>query len=125
MLRQLLVIAAGGAVGAVGRYAVTGLTHRLFGAGFPYGTLAVNVIGSFLIGYLFVLFIERLALGEIWRLMAVVGMLGSFTTFSTFSLETLILFQEGEYARAAANVALSVVVCIGACALGIALARSL
>ena len=122
-MNQALAIAAGGAVGALLRYWVSSGVHALLGRGFPYGTLVVNVLGSLLMGYLYILMIERLALGAEWRAFALVGLLGAFTTFSTFSIETLLLMERADYARAMANVLVSVLACVAAAFLGVALAR--
>lgn len=92
---QVIAIAGGGALGALARFWVSGAVYRLLGRGFPWGTLAVNVMGSFLMGLLFVLFLERLATGAELRSAVLVGFLGAFTTFSSFSIETLTLVQEG------------------------------
>ncbi len=124
-MRQVLVIAAGGALGAVLRYWVASGVYMLLGRGFPYGTLAVNVLGSLLMGLLYVLLLERLAVGSEWRAFLLIGLLGAFTTFSTFSIETLALMQDAMYLRALLNVALSVVACIGAAFLGMTLARQI
>jgi CrcB protein len=124
-LNQALAIAAGGAVGALLRYWVSSGVHVLLGRGFPYGTLVVNVLGSLLMGYLYILMIERLALGAEWRAFALVGLLGAFTTFSTFSIETLLLMEQADYARAMANVLVSVLACVAATFLGVTLARQL
>ncbi len=120
---QLLAIAAGGALGAVMRYWVSTGVYALLGRGFPWGTLAVNVAGSLLMGFLFVLMIDRLVAGAEWRAFVLVGFLGAFTTFSTFSLETLTLMQDALYLKAALNVLVSVVACIAAAMLGVILAR--
>ena len=92
---QLLVIMLGGAVGAVARFIVsTKITEKL-GNSFPYGTLTVNMIGSFVMGLLAIILVERMQLDPLYRLGIFVGFLGAFTTFSTFSMETLNLFDEG------------------------------
>jgi len=122
---QTLAIAAGGALGALFRFWVSTAVYTWLGRGFPYGTLAVNVVGSLLMGLLFVLMIERLVLGAEWRAFWLVGMLGAFTTFSTFSIETLGLIEQGEFTRAAVNSLVSVVACVGAAFLGATLARQL
>jgi len=124
-LSQVLAIAAGGALGAVLRYWVSSGVYLLLGRGFPYGTLAVNVLGSLLMGMLYVLMIDRLATGSEWRAFLLIGLLGAFTTFSTFSIETLTLMQDGMYMRALLNILLSVLACIGAAFLGMALARQI
>lgn len=125
MIRQALAIAAGGAVGAVLRWLLAGSVQRLAGGAFPWGTFAVNALGSFLIGFLFVYMVERSAASELWRLAVTVGMLGALTTFSTFSLESLRLLQSGAVAMAVANVFGQVLVCMSLTWLGIQLARSL
>lgn len=122
-MSQLLAIAAGGALGAVLRFWVSSATYAVLGRSFPYGTLAVNVIGSLVMGFLYVLMIDRLATGAEWRAFALVGLLGAFTTFSTFSIETLTLMQDALYLRAALNILISVIACIGAAMLGVVLAR--
>ncbi|MCG6862272.1 MAG: fluoride efflux transporter CrcB [Chromatiaceae bacterium] len=122
---QILAIAGGGALGALGRFWVSTGVYRLLGRDFPWGTLAVNTLGSFLMGLLFVLFIERLAVGSEARAAVLVGFLGAFTTFSTFSVETLALIEEGYLARAFLNMGMSVSVCLLACWAGLVLGRSL
>lgn len=122
---QILAIAGGGALGALGRFYVSNGVYRLLGRDFPWGTLTVNMIGSFLMGLLFVLFIQRLSTGPELRSAVLIGFLGAFTTFSTFSLETLNLIEQTAYARALLNMGLSVLVCLVACWLGVALGRLL
>ena len=122
---QTLSIAAGGALGAVLRYWVSSGVYHLTGRAFPYGTLVVNVVGSLAMGLLFVLLMERSAAAPEWRALLMVGLLGAFTTFSTFSMETLALMQEGAWVRAAANFALSVTACIAAAWLGVRIGRNL
>lgn len=120
---NLLAIAAAGAVGAVLRYLVASGVYEVVGREFPYGTLIVNLIGSFLIGYLFVWFLDRSAASEAWRLAVLVGLLGSFTTFSSFSLETYNLMITGYYLRAIANVVVSVALCLVGTWVGVSIAR--
>ena len=122
---QILAIAGGGAVGAVARFLVSTGVYRLLGRDFPWGTLAVNVLGSFGMGLLFVLLLERSLVSPELRAAILIGFLGSFTTFSTFSLETLTLVEQGEALRALLNVALSVLLCVAACWAGIIAARAL
>lgn len=122
---QVIAIAGGGAVGALLRFWVSIGVYQLLGRGFPWGTLAVNVIGSFLMGLLFVLFLERSMVSGELRGAVLVGLLGAFTTFSTFSIETLTLIEQADYLKAMLNAVLSVVVCILACWAGLALGRQL
>jgi CrcB protein len=103
MLIKILLLAAGGAIGTVGRYAVAGLTHRYVDATFPYGTLAVNLIGSLIIGFLWGTW-EAASISSNLRTFIFIGILGGFTTFSTFSLETMNLFRDGEIRLAFINV---------------------
>ena len=121
----MLAIAAAGAVGAILRFVVSLMVYELLGRGFPYGTLVVNVIGSFLIGYLFIWFLDKSIVSETWRLAVLVGLLGSFTTFSSFSLETYNLVTSGLYIRATINVFASVFLCLLGTWIGISLARQL
>ena len=124
-MSQTIAIALGGAAGALGRYWVSSGVYSLLGRGFPYGTLVVNVLGSLAMGWLYVLLIERLNVTPEWRGAVMVGFLGAFTTFSTFSIETLNLLEQGAYARSLLNVLLSVVACIAAAWLGVLLGRTL
>ena len=122
-MMQLLLVAAGGAVGAVLRFSLGSAVQNWSARGFPYGTLTVNVLGSLLIGVFYVWLIERAALADEWRLALIVGLLGSFTTFSSFSLETLQLIEKGATGPALMNVLFSVCLCLGACWVGLLLAR--
>ena len=126
-MTQMLAIAAGGAIGALLRYWVsTAITAIQKPTDiFPYGTLTVNVVGSLLIGFLYIWLIERLAVGPAVRAFMLIGVLGAFTTFSTFSMETLNLMESGQLGRALVNVLASVIVCIGAAGLGVLAARQL
>jgi CrcB protein len=118
-----LAIGAGGAVGSVLRYTLTSAVVRVAGTTFPYGTLLVNVLGSFTIGLLYVWLMERTGARPDVRAFLIVGVLGGFTTFSSFSLETMTLLMQASYVRAAANIVASVGLCIGATMLGIMIAR--
>ncbi|MEM7541306.1 MAG: fluoride efflux transporter CrcB [Pseudomonadota bacterium] len=123
--QQLVLVAMGGAVGAIARYGATLITHHMLGRDFPYGTLLVNVLGSFAIGIFFVVFVERVAQDSPLRLLLIVGVLGAFTTFSTFSLDTLSLIERGALSAAVINVLVNVALCLAACWVGLAAAREL
>ena len=122
---QIIAIAAGGAVGALLRYWTSVSVHSLLGQEFPYGTLTVNVVGSLMMGFLYILLVERMILSAEWRAVLLIGLLGAFTTFSTFSLETLNLFEQGEQFRAVMNIFLSVGLCLGAAWLGMLAGRQI
>lgn len=107
-----LMIALGGALGSVLRYAAVTSITPLISSRFPYGTFAVNLVGSLLIGVAYVLLVERAALPSEWRLFFITGILGGFTTFSAFSLEMLQLWQQGHVVQA-------FVYAIGSVALGL------
>ncbi len=124
-MKILIYIALGGAFGAVMRYGASSSVYALLGRGFPYGTLFVNVAGSLLIGMLSILMLERMSIAPEWRAAVLVGVLGSFTTFSTFSLETLNLLEQGEITTALLNIFASVVVCLFAVWLGVTIGRQL
>jgi CrcB protein len=122
---KLLWIAAGGAAGALLRYGLGGLVHgRIPDSTFPWGTLVVNLAGCFIIGGFWVMGDEKSLLGPEMRLMLMVGLIGAFTTFSTFSLETIHLVAAGRWVAAAANVAASVALGLIGVWLGMTLARA-
>ena len=110
---QWLAVALGGALGAMGRYGVNALVFSLVGGRWPLGTLAVNVLGSIIMGVFYVLIVERHILPGPWREFLMIGMLGAFTTFSAFYLDTLSLWESGHVALALTYIVLSVVLCIG------------
>ena len=120
-----LAVALGGAFGAVTRYWISTAMERSNDSGFPLGTFVVNVLGSFLIGVLFILFMEKINLAEQYRLLLIVGFLGAMTTFSTFSLDALLLFQQGHYNTALIYILSSVAVCLLAAYAGLLIGRAL
>ena len=97
----------------------------MLGRGFPYGTLVVNVSGSLLMGFLYVLLVDKFNASAEWRAVLLIGLLGGFTTFSSFSMETFHLLEAGEIVKAFMNIALSVTVCLAGTWLGVIVARQL
>ena len=122
---RLVLVLIGGAFGSGARYLLATSVAECFGANFPWGTLAVNLVGSFLVGVLATLADELGGIGPGPRAFLVIGVLGGFTTFSSFSLETWRLVEQNEVARAALNVLGSVALSLVAVALGVAAARVL
>lgn len=124
-MTQIIAIAAGGAAGALLRFWMSGVVGVWLGRGFPYGTLAVNVLGCLLMGLLYVVLVERMSLGPLWRAGLLVGVLGGFTTFSAFSMETFSLIEEGALLKALLNIAASVIASLGATWVGVIAGRQL
>ena len=116
-------LTAGGILGTFARYFLSGFVYRVLGTTFPFGTLAVNLIGCFLIGFLAVLAEEKFLLGPAARVFLMIGFCGAFTTFSTFMLETANLTKDGENLYAFLNIALSVILGFLVFRLGVMLAR--
>ena len=125
MMKHLLLVAAGGAIGASLRY-LTGIAAlRWFGANFPWGTLMVNVIGSFAMGVLAEFIVRKLGASNELRLLLMTGLLGGYTTFSAFSLDAILLIERGAYSAATGYILANVLGSILALLLGLMLARSL
>ena len=124
-MTQLLAIAAGGSIGAVARYLMSTGVHHWLGRGFPYGTLVVNIVGSLVMGLLYELFLQRLSVSPEMRAILLVGFLGAFTTFSTFSIETVLLIEQGYLIKALLNILLSVILCVLAAWCGLQIVRQL
>ncbi len=125
-MNQILAVALGGSFGAVFRFLVSAGIYQWLGRGFPYGTLVVNIIGSFLLGLLTeALVVQRISFGHDYRFAILIGFIGAFTTFSTFSLETFYLIEQGSFTKAIGNILISVTACILAVWLGLLCSRGL
>lgn len=122
---QFAWVALGGALGASGRFWLSAWLNELNRSTFPLGTFAVNSIGSFLFGVLFVIIMSSTTLKEPMRLLVLVGFMGAFTTFSTFSFETVRLIQEQQAMMAAINVISNCLVCFAGVWIGSVIARAL
>ena len=122
-MNTYIAIAIGGAFGAISRYWVSESMEKVNGTGFPLGTFTVNLLGSFLIGVLFIVFAEKVEIAQQWKSLLIVGFLGAMTTFSAFSLDTLLLFQQGHYNTALFYIFSSVTACLIAAYAGIQITR--
>lgn len=118
MSMQYFFVFLGGGVGSMTRFFISEMMNRFMGNHFPHGTLAVNVIGSFIIGILFGIFESRLSTIPVFKQLVFIGFLGGFTTFSSFSLDTLNLFLQAKFISAILNVFLNLVLCLIAVSLG-------
>ncbi len=125
MINTIAAIAAGGAIGALMRYGVNIAAIKALGEGFPYATMIVNTSGSFAIGALMIVLANAISPSDTMRLFLVTGLLGAFTTFSTFSLDVVTLFQRGEIISTALYLSLSVILSIAALIAGMALVKGL
>ena len=103
-MQKVFLIGLAGLVGTLGRYSLSGVIARRFGETFPTGTLLVNVAGCFLAGFLFYLMQERFLVSQTMRTVVMIGLLGGFTTFSSFGLQTFTLLKDGEFWFAAVNI---------------------
>lgn len=122
---QILLVALGGACGAVSRYLVGNVVGKALGNSLPYGTFVINIIGCFFMGLLMTLIVEKQQLAAAWRLLLCVGFLGGFTTFSSFGYEAVALFSKGELLGSLGYVIGSTVIGLVAAALGIMVGRTL
>jgi len=124
MIHKLALLALAGSLGTLARYGLAGLVHRYDGASFPWGTLAVNVTGCFLVGLLAALFESRWPVTGETRVILLVGFMGAFTTFSTFGWESVRMVQTGEWAKAALYIGASLLVGLVAMILGMRLGNA-
>ncbi|ACD66642.1 MAG TPA: fluoride efflux transporter CrcB [Sulfurihydrogenibium sp.] len=124
-MEKYLVIAVGGSIGAILRYLTGVYSAKFFGTWLPYGTLIVNVVGSFILSFFMILFLEKLSLDPLWRLFVAVGFCGSYTTLSSITYETLSIVMDGDYVRALLNIALNFGLSFLSAFAGIVLARML
>lgn len=122
---NIAMVGLGGALGAMARFSLAAVIVKWLGKGYPYGTLSVNLIGSFAIGIAYILLVENNFAGDAHRHLIMVGFLGAFTTFSTFSLEALTLLQQGRTTAFLTYIALSLIGCMLATALGMILTKQL
>jgi fluoride exporter len=122
-LNDILVISAGAIVGANARWIISRYAARVISPVFPYGTLFINVTGSFVVGFFMVWATERVLIDPRWRLLVVVGFCGAFTTFSSFAFETMAYFEQGQYLLMLTNFFSNNLLCLGAALAGMALAR--
>ena len=124
-MKIILMVAIGGAIGAVARQQSNQLIMRIFGGEFPIGTIFVNILGSFIMGLLFELFASKITLSDEWRSLIFTGVLASFTTFSSFALDVALLSERNEYYYALCYIGMSVVLSIAALFVGLWIMRGL
>jgi len=124
-LKDFLTISLAAIVGANLRYVISRLAVREFGPVFPYGTLVINVVGSFIVGLFVIWTTERVLIDPRWRLLVAVGFCGSFTTFSGYAFESMSLFERGQWGLMLANIFSNNLLCLGAALAGMAVARAL
>ena len=122
-MMNYLLIAIAGALGAVARYGLSGISHRMLGSNFPYGTFIVNILGCFVMGLIMKASLTTTLIPETWRIAITIGFLGALTTFSTFSYETIKLLEDGSYALAITNIAANVILGIAATIAGMAISK--
>jgi len=124
-VKDFLAISLAAVAGANLRYLLSRLAAKQFGPVFPYGTLLINVVGSFIVGFSLVWTTQRALVDPRWRLLVVVGFCGSFTTFSSYAFETMAYFEQGQWSLMLANILTNNILCLGAVLGGMALARVL
>lgn len=122
-MKTIIVIAVGGALGALSRYELGLWISSKWSQGFPLGTFIINITGAFLLGFLNILFIEKLTVSPLWRIGIGIGFLGAYTTFSTFGYETITLLEGGSLITAGLYTILTIIIGFAGTALGVGLAR--
>jgi fluoride exporter len=123
-VKDIFIISIGAIAGANARWIISRYAARLLGPVFPYGTIFINVTGSFIVGFFMIWATERVLIDPRWRLLIVVGFCGAFTTFSSFAFETVAYLEQGQWALLASNILLNNLLCLAAALGGIALARA-
>jgi CrcB protein len=124
-LKDFLAISIAAILGANLRYVLSRLAVREFGPIFPYGTLIINILGSFIVGLFVIWTTERVLMDLRWRLLVVIGFCGSFTTFSSYAFETMSFFEQGQWGLMLANIFSNNLLCLGAALAGMAVARAI
>jgi CrcB protein len=124
-VKDFLAISVAAIVGANLRYLISRLAAREFGPVFPFGTLTINIVGSFIVGFFVIWTTERVLIDPRWRLLVVIGFCGSFTTFSSYAFETMSYFEHGQWTLMLTNVLSNNLLCLGGALAGMALARAL
>ncbi len=123
MLKNFLAISLAAIVGANLRYLLSRIAARQLGPIFPYGTLFINIVGSFIVGFFIIWTTERVLIDPRWRLLVVIGFCGSFTTFSSYAFETMAYFEQGQWGLMAVNILSNNILCLLAALAGMALGR--
>jgi CrcB protein len=123
-VNDILVISIGAILGANARWIISRYAARVIGPTFPYGTLFINVTGSFIVGFFMIWATERVLLDPRWHLLIVVGFCGAFTTFSSYAFESMAYFEQGQWLLMFTNFASNNLLCLGAALAGMALARA-
>lgn len=124
-MKDFLAISAAAIAGANLRFLMSRLAAKEFGPVFPAGTLIINILGSFIVGFFVIWTAERVLLDPRWRLLVVVGFCGSFTTFSSYAFETISYFEQGQWGLMVANILSNNLLCLGSALAGMAVARAL
>ncbi len=124
MLKNFLAISVAAIVGANLRYLLSRLAARELGPIFPYGTLFINIVGSFIVGFFVIWTTERVLIDPRWRLLVVIGFCGSFTTFSSYAFETMAYFEQGQWALMIANILSNNILCLAGALAGMGAARA-